>query len=54
MGLPPIMQSVVMNCKNKDDVDLLVGDIYQIALGMKTDRQARVRGKACSFKFNLQ
>ena len=41
LGLPPIMQSVVMDCRNKDDVDLLMGDVYNISLNMKL-RHARV------------
>lgn len=35
LGLPPIMQSVVMDCRNKDDVELLVNDVYDIVLNMK-------------------
>ena len=34
-GLPPIMQSVVMNCLRKEDTDMLVRDIYDIILQMK-------------------
>ena len=34
-GLPPIMQSVVMNCLRKEDTEMLVKDIYEIILRMK-------------------
>ena len=35
LGLPPILQSVVMDCQNKEDVELLLGDLYDIALQMR-------------------
>ena len=31
LGFPPIMQSVVMDCLNHEDVEMLLGDIYKIA-----------------------
>lgn len=37
-GLPPIMQSVVMNCLKKDDIEMLTKDIYEIVLRMKHPR----------------
>ena len=37
-GLPPIMQSVVMNCLKKDDIEMLQKDIYEIVLRMKHPR----------------
>lgn len=45
LGLPPIMQSVVMDCRNRDDVELLMSDVYSIALNMKL-RHARVSENA--------
>ena len=35
LGLPPILQSVVMDCQRKEDVEMLMNDIYEIALQMK-------------------
>ena len=37
-GLPPIMQSVVMNCLKRDDIEMLQKDIYEIVLRMKHPR----------------
>ena len=37
-GLPPIMQSVMMNCLKRDDIDMLMKDIYEIVLRMKHPR----------------
>ena len=34
-GLPPIMQSVVMNCLRKEDTDMLLKDIYEIVIRMR-------------------
>ena len=35
LGFPPIMQSVVMDCLNREDVELLLNDLYTIALQMR-------------------
>ena len=35
LGFPPIMQSVVMDCLNREDVDMLLNDLYNIALQMR-------------------
>ncbi len=35
LGFPPIFQSVVMDCLNKDHVDKLLEDIYAISLEMR-------------------
>ena len=37
-GLPPIMQSVVMNCLRKEDTEMLLKDIYEVVLRMKRPR----------------
>ena len=35
LGFPPIMQSVAMDCLSREDVDLLLNDIYRIARQMR-------------------
>lgn len=35
LGFPPIMQSVIMDCLNREDVDMLLGDLYAITLQMR-------------------
>ena len=35
LGFPPIMQSVIMDCLNRDDVDLLLNDLYLMACQMR-------------------
>ena len=35
LGFPPIMQSVVMDCMNREDIDMLINDLYSIALQMR-------------------
>lgn len=35
LGFPPIMQSVVMDCLNREDIDMLLNDLYSIALTMR-------------------
>ena len=35
LGFPPIMQSVVIDCLNREDVGMLLGDIYKIAQQMR-------------------
>ncbi len=35
LGFPPIMQSVVMDCLSREDVDMLLSDLYRIALQMR-------------------
>lgn len=35
LGFPPIMQSVVMDCLNREDIDMLLNDLYSIALQMR-------------------
>ena len=35
LGYPPIMQSVVMDCLNREDVDMLLSDLYGITLQMR-------------------
>lgn len=35
LGFPPIMQSVVMDCVNREDIDMLINDLYCIALQMR-------------------
>jgi hypothetical protein len=35
LGFPPIMQSVVMDCLSRDDIDMLLSDLYNIALKMR-------------------
>lgn len=38
LGLPPILQSVVLDTLRKEDVDMLLNDVYDIALQMKQSR----------------
>ena len=38
-GLPPIKQSVVMNCLRKEDTEMLLKDIYEVVLRMKHPRR---------------
>ena len=35
LGFPPIMQSVIMDCLNREDIDMLLSDLYKIALQMR-------------------
>lgn len=35
LGFPPIMQSVVMDCLSREDIDMLLSDLYTIALQMR-------------------
>ena len=38
LGLPPIMHSVIMSCLNREDVELLINDVFEIALQMRHPR----------------
>ena len=38
LGLPPVHHSVIMDCLNKDDVELLMNDIYEIMLQLRHPR----------------
>ena len=38
LGLPPIHTSVIMDCLSKDDIDLLMSDVYDIALQLRHPR----------------
>ena len=37
-GLPPVMHSVIMDCLNGEDVELLMKDVFEIALQMRHPR----------------
>ena len=38
LGLPPILTSVIMDCLSKDDIELLMNDVYDIALQLRHPR----------------